>query len=94
MSRGMGVGLGLGNFVLDGEPAPLPKKGVEPPSRIFGPFLLWPNGRMHQDATWYGGRPQPRGLCVRCEPSFRSPKGAQSPQIFGQCPLWLNDWMD
>jgi len=23
---------------------------------------------MHQDATWYGGRPQPRGLCVRWEP--------------------------
>jgi len=24
---------------------------------------------MHQDATWYGGRPQPRGLCVRWETS-------------------------
>jgi len=24
---------------------------------------------MHQDATWYGARPQPRGLCVRWEPS-------------------------
>jgi len=28
--------------VLDGDPAPLPKKGAEPP--IFDPFLLWPNG--------------------------------------------------
>jgi len=34
------------------------------PSPIFGPFLFWPNGWMHQDATWYGGRPQPRELCV------------------------------
>jgi len=24
---------------------------------------------MHQDATWYGGRPQLRGLCVRWGPS-------------------------
>jgi len=24
---------------------------------------------MHQDATWYGGRPQPRELCVRWGPS-------------------------
>jgi len=53
--------------VLDGDPAPLPPKGVEPP--IFGPYLLQPNGWMDQDATWYGGRPQPRGLCVRWEPS-------------------------
>jgi len=30
---------------------------------------LWPNGWMHQDATWYGGRPQPKGLCVRWGPS-------------------------
>jgi len=46
---------------------PLPKKGAELP--IFGPWLLWPNDWMHQDATWYGGRPQPRGLCVRWGPS-------------------------
>jgi len=27
----MEVGLGPGDFVLDGDPAPLPKKGAEPP---------------------------------------------------------------
>jgi len=32
-------------------------------SPIFGSFLLWPN-RWMQDATWYGGRPQPRRLCL------------------------------
>ena len=62
MKLGMWVGLGPGHVVLDGDPAPLPPKGVEPP--IFGPYLLQPNGWMDQDATWYGGRPQPRGLCV------------------------------
>ena len=32
-------------------------KGGGAPSPIFGPFLLWPNGWMHQDVTWYGCRP-------------------------------------
>ena len=63
----MEVGLGPGHILLDGDPAPLPQKGAEPP--IFGPFLLWPNGRMDQDATWYGGRPQRRGICIRWRPS-------------------------
>jgi len=61
MALGMEVGLGPGHIVLDGEPASLPKNGAEAP--IFGPFLLSPNGWMRQDATWYGGRPQPRQLC-------------------------------
>jgi len=64
MKHDMQVGLGPGCIVLDGDPAPPPPKGHSP-HPIFGPFLLWPNGCMHQDATWYGGRPQPRGLCVR-----------------------------
>jgi len=38
MALGMEVGLGPGHIVLDWDPAPLPKKGAEPPS--FGPFLL------------------------------------------------------
>jgi len=58
MALRMEVGLGPGHMVLDGDPAPIPKKGTQPP--IFGSFLLWPNGWMHQDATWYRGRPQPR----------------------------------
>jgi len=49
---------------------------------------------MHQDATWYGGRPQPRGLCARWGPSSPSPKRGHSPQIFGRCLLWPNGWMD
>ena len=57
------------------------KKGAEPPPPIFGPFLLRPNGWMHQDqdATWYGGRPQLRRLCVRWGPSsWRSPQFSAS----------------
>ena len=78
MALGMEVGLGPSHIVLDGDPAPIPQKGDRPP--IFGPFLLSPNGWMQQDATWYGGRPQPN--CVRWGPSVPSPKGAQSPAQF------------
>jgi len=43
----------------------LPKKRVERPPPIFGPFLLWQIGWMDQDGTWHGGRREPRRLCVR-----------------------------
>jgi len=46
MALGMEVGLGPGHIVLDGDPAPLLKMGQRP--SIFGPFLLWPNGRPPQ----------------------------------------------
>ena len=60
---GMGVGLSSGDFVLDGDrPSPLPPKEGGAPSTILGPFLLWPNGCMHQNATWYRARPRPRRL--------------------------------
>jgi len=74
MPLGMEVGLSPGDFVLDGDPDSLPKNGRSP--QIFGPRLLWPNGYMDQDATWYGGRPRLRRHCVRWGPSSSSPRGA------------------
>jgi len=50
--------LGPGHIVLDGDPAALPKKGAGPQFSAHSS-----NGWMHQDATWYGGRPEP-GDCV------------------------------
>jgi len=44
--------------VVDADPPP-PDKGGGAPSPIFGPCLLWQNGCMDQDTTWYGGRPLP-----------------------------------
>jgi len=44
------VGFSHGHIVLDGDSGPLPQKGHSPP--VFGPYLLWPNGSMDQDATW------------------------------------------
>jgi len=58
----------------------------------FGPFLLWPNGWMHQDATWYGGRRRPRRLCVWWGPSPQ--KHGHSPIQFWPCLLWPKGWMD
>jgi len=51
--------------------------------------VLWPNGWIDQDATWYGGRPRPRRHCVRWGHS--SPvERAQQPPLFGPCLLCLN----
>jgi len=59
-----------------GTQLPSPKGGH---SRLnFGPCLLWPNGWMDQDATWYAGRPRPRPHCARWGPS--------SPQESGTAP--------
>jgi len=61
---GMEVGLGPGDIVFDGDPAPPPPtKGAQPP--IFVPCLMWPNGWMDEETTWYRRRPWPhvgRGL--------------------------------
>jgi len=80
MALGMEVGLSPVDFVLDGDPVPYPKRrrSLLP---IFGPFSLWPNGWVHRDATWYGGRPQPRGLCVRWGPSPHPQKGSGAPKF-------------
>jgi len=92
ITLGMEVVLGPGHIVLDGDTAALPKNGAEPPLNI-DPFLLWSNGWMHQHANWYGGRPQPRRLCVRWRPSPLAPKGAEPP-IFRPHLLWPNGCMD
>jgi len=58
MPPDMEVGLGPGDFVLDGDPA-LPSQKMGRSTQIFDPCLLWPNGWMDQDDTWHGGTPQP-----------------------------------
>ena len=84
------VGLGPGHIVLDRDPAPPTPKGAQPP--IFGPYLLWPNGWMGQDVTWYGGRLRPRPHCARTDPA---PKKGHRPQFSahvccGQTAGWIN----
>ena len=79
MPLGMDVGLSPGDFVLDGDPVfPFQQRGRSP-LPIFGPFILCPNGWMHQDTTRYGGRPQLRRVCVRWGPSPPPQKGGGDP---------------
>ena len=74
-----------------GTQLPLPK-GAQPP--IFGPYLLRPNRCMDQNATWYGGSPRPRRLCVRWGPRSPPQKGAEPPKFLahvycGQTAGWI-----
>jgi len=82
---GREVDLGPGYIVLDEDPAPH-TTGHSPP--IFGLCLLCQNGWMDQDATWDGGRPWPRPLCVRwrCSPPPRN-RHSSPPSLFGPCLL-------
>jgi len=75
MALGIVVGLGPGYIVLDWDPAPLPKSGAEP----LPNFRSISRGWMHQDVTRYGGRPQPRRVCVRWGPIAFPKKGAEPP---------------
>jgi len=47
MLLGMEVDLSPGNIVLDGDPAPPTERGTAAPP-LFGPHLLWPDGRPSQ----------------------------------------------
>jgi len=93
IALGMEVGPGAVHIVVDGTQLPSPKRGQSPPP-IFGRSLLLPNGWIHKDATCYGGRPQPRQLCVRWRPSPLPQKG-RSPSQFsahvycGQTAAWI-----
>jgi len=93
MSLGMKIGLGPGDFVLDENPLPLPKRGGG--GKIFDP-CLWPNGWMEQDDTWHGRRPQSRRLYVRwgLSPPSQKTGGDPSPQFSalvycGQTAAWI-----
>jgi len=67
---------------LMGTQFPQIKKGHRP-HPIFGPCVVWPNGWMDQDTTWYESRPRPKPHCVRRGPTSSPAKGAQQPPLFG-----------
>jgi len=74
----MEVGLGPGDFVIDGDPAPTAEKRHSH-HEIFGLCLLWPNGWMDQDVTWYGGKLRPRRRCIRWGRSSPRERGTAAP---------------
>ena len=48
MPFGTEVGLGPGDIVLDGNPAPPTERVTAAPFPLFGPYLLWQNVRPFQ----------------------------------------------
>ena len=79
-----------------GTQLPLPQRGTAPNFRPIsvGPYPLRPNGCTDQDATWYGGRPRPRRLCVRWGPRSPPQERGRSPQFSahvycGQTAGWI-----
>jgi len=78
MKLGTDIGLGPGQIVLDGDPAPLYPKGHSPP--IFGPCLLWSNGWLDQDATWTEAGLGPGDIMLDGDPAPLTRKG-HSPQF-------------
>jgi len=67
----------LRDIVLDVDPA-TPDKRHTHSHPVFGPYLLWPNGWMDEEAAWYGSRPRLRTHCTRRGPSER---GIASPSF-------------
>jgi len=90
MSLGMEVGLGPGHTVLNGDLAPLPKKGAEPP--IFGPSCGQTAGWIKMPLSMEVGL-GPGHIVLDGNPAPPLPKG-HSPPIFGPYLLWPNGWMD
>jgi len=64
-----------------GTELPPPNKGAQQPLLLFGPCVLWPNGCMDQDATWYGCRPRPRPRDVRWDLAPPNKGALQSPHF-------------
>jgi len=85
------VGLCPGDFVLDGDPLPLPKKGAEPHN--FRPMFIvakrLDGSRWHLAWRWPWSSPH----CARWGHSSPSEKRGQSPPIFGPSLLLPNSWV-
>ena len=93
MSLGLEVGLGPGDFVLDGEPVPFPQKGAEPPPQFSTHVYC------RQTAGWIKmaiGKQVGLGPChiVPDGNPATLPKRGAEPPIFGRCLLRPNGCMD
>ena len=92
MPLGMEVGLGPGDFVLDGDPAPPHQKGGGAPN--FRPMSIvtkqLDGSRLHFARRWASIQAT---LC-KMETQLPSPNNGAEPPIFGSLTLWPNGWMD
>ena len=76
MALSMEVGLGPVHIVLDGNTAPLPKREQSPLEFSAHLYCGQTDGCIKMPlGNWYGGRTQPRRLCVGWGTSFLPEKG-------------------
>jgi len=93
MVLGMEVGLSPGDLVvLDGDPA-LPKKGEEPSPQFAAHFYCRQMAGCIKMPLGMDVGISPRDFVLDKDPAS-PPLKRHRPPIFGQCPLWPNDWMD
>jgi len=92
MSLGTEVGLGPGDVVLDGHPAPPRKKGTAPTqfsAHVYcGQTAGWIKMPLGTEVDLGPGH-----IVLDGDPAPPHPKG-HSPPIFGPYLLWPNGWMD
>ena len=90
MPLGKEVGLGQGDFMLDGDPAPPPKKGHSP-TAFFGPcpFCVQTAGWIKMPLGMEVGL-DPGDFVLDGDPAPPPKERGQSPPIFSVCLLWLN----
>ena len=93
MPLGMEVGLGPGNFVLDGDPAPpSPKRGWSPQFSVHvycGQTAGWIKMVLGTEVGL-----SPCDFVLAGDPARSSKRGLSSLPIFGPRLLWPNGWMD
>ena len=96
MALGMVVGLGPVDIVLDGDTAPLPKRGgrAPPPKKSAHFYCGQTAGCIKMPlGTEVGLGPAGRH-CVRYGALFLKKAVEPHSPIFGPCPLRSNGWMD
>jgi len=89
----MSLGMEVGDFVLDEDPAPSQKGGgarAEPP--IFGPCLCGQTVGWIKIALGMEVGPDPVHIVADGDTAPLSKKGTEPP-IFGPSLLWPNGWM-
>ena len=71
------------DIVLHGVPAPLPKKGVEPPSLIFSQTAGWIKMPLGTDVDLGAGH-----ILLDGVPALQERDTTAPPPLFGACLLW------
>jgi len=81
MSLGMEVGLGSGDFVLDGDPVHFPQKGAEPPSQFSAHFYCGQMAAWIKMSLGMELGLDPGNFVLDGDPVAPSPKGGGPPNF-------------